>query len=430
MRASVIRLAREYHLAWWLIVFAGYAAVVAAVTQGVSSVWGEWAAVSYGCAALAAWLWRDRALPLVIGVCGAVVAPTIWLATRLQPGEEPVVVARAASLLLHHGSPYLPSGQLVSAQSYNPYLPAMSLFGFPHAAGLRGVLGNPASWMAVASFALVAAAIWIGLSNRPGHSPGTRWRNTALALLTPVLAFPIAIGTTDPPVIALMCVALACGERSAASRPAAGVPEGGVTEPAGTAARWITWNGLAALFIGAACAMKATAWPALPVIAAMIAARQGLRAAVRFTGMAAAATVVLIIVFAPALVAHPGAFAENIIAYPLGLAHHLTTAASPLPGHLLASTGTLGRLATLGLLLAGAAGIAASLVLRPPRTARAATVLLAVGLTLLFVLAPDSRFGYFSYPAALLGWLALTGRLHARSEPARLPQPAQAGDPS
>jgi hypothetical protein len=32
---------------------------------------------------------------------------------------------------------------------------------------------------------------------------------------------------------------------------------------------------------------------------------------------------------------------------------------------------------------------------------------------MLFTLAPDARFGYFAYPAALLGWLTLTGRIAA-----------------
>jgi hypothetical protein len=390
-------------------VFAGYAVVVAIVTQGSSRVWGVWAAPGYALAALAAWRSRRSVLPLLIGVCGAVAAPAIWLAAGWQPGSEPVVVARAAFLLVHHGSPYLPFGQLLSAQSYNPYLPAMSVFGFPRLVGLPGTGGSPASWMAVTTLALIVAAIGIGLPRRARRRvPVSRHLllNTALAVVTPVLAFPIALGETDPPVIALTCLALAC-----ASRPAAGGPATGTgLRPGGAAPRWMTWNGLAALAIGTACAMKALAWPALPVLAAMIAAREGPRAAVRFAGVAAATAMILTAVFAPALLAQPGAFADNIIAYPLGLTSHLTPAASPLPGHLLASTGTPGRLAALVLLLAAGAWVAASLVLRPPRDAKAAAVRLALGLTMLFALAPNARFGYFAYPAALLGWLALTAR--------------------
>jgi hypothetical protein len=391
----------QRRLAWWFSVFAGYAAIVAVVTQGPSRTWGMWAAAGYALAALAALAARrsrGSALPLLIGAYGAVAAPTIWLADTWQPGSEPVVVARAAFLLAHHGSPYLPSGQLLSAQSYNPYLPAMTVFGFPSLAGLPGVLGSPASWMAVTSLALAAGAIGIGL---PQRGSGIVLRYTALAVVTPVLAFPIALGETDPPVITLMCLALACAGRSAADAPAHTGPW-----PGGAASRWITWDGLAAVAIGTACAMKAIAWLGLPVLTAMILTREGPRGAARFAGTAAATAVILTAVFAPALLAHPAAVADNIIAYPLGLTAHLTPAASPLPGHLLASTGP-GRLAALGLLLAAAAGVAASLVLRPPRSARAASVRLALALAILFALAPNARFGYFAYPAALVGWAAL-----------------------
>jgi hypothetical protein len=394
----------------WLAIFAGYAAVVSIVTQGPSRAWGALAAVSYGVAALAAWRWRGSVLPLLIGVSGAVVAPAIWLAIRWPGGGETAVVARAASLLLHHGSPYLASGQLLSAQSYNPYLPAMSVFGLPRAAGLPGLLGNPASWLAAASVVLVAAAIGVGMPHRTWRQgPGRQmWlRNTALAVMSPVLALPIALGVTDPPVIGLICLALACANRRPPPHPPARRSAADVPSPDGATARWISWAGLAAITIGTACAMKATAWPALPVITAMIAARDGRRAAARFAAAATATAMLLIAGLAPALISHPRDFADNIIAYPLGLTRHLTPAASPLPGHLLASTGTAGHVAAIVLLLLAGAALAASLLVRPPRDARAAAIRLALGLTLLFAIAPAARFGYFAYPAALLGWLAL-----------------------
>jgi hypothetical protein len=416
-------------LAGWLAVFAGYALVVAVATTGTSSAWGEWAAAGYGAGALVALRWRDSITPLLIGLAGAVVIPAIgW------PGsDEPGVVARAAVLLLHHGSPYLPSGQLLSAASYNPYLPAMSLFGLPQAAGLPGLLGDPAWWLAAASVALAAAVFVMSLPPRAWRrGPGreTVARNTAFALLSPVLALPIALGTTDSPVTALVCLALACANRPATVRAYPRVPGDDLPRPGRAASRWITWTGLAAVAIGTACAMKAVAWPGLPVIAAIVAAREGARAAARFAAVAVSTTLVLIAAFAPAFPGQPAAFADNIVAYPLGLAHHETPAASPLPGHLLASTGSAGRLATLGLLLMAGLAIAVSLVRRPPRDARSAALRLALGLTLLFTLAPAARFGYFSYPAALLGWLALTGQARpgARSG-ARPPDLAHAPPP-
>jgi hypothetical protein len=48
-------------------VFAGYAVVVAIVTQGPSRVWGVWAAPGYALAALAAWRSHRSELPLLIG---------------------------------------------------------------------------------------------------------------------------------------------------------------------------------------------------------------------------------------------------------------------------------------------------------------------------------------------------------------------------
>jgi hypothetical protein len=409
-------LASRLALAGWLIVFTGYAAAVATVSAVAhENVWGVCAVAGYGVAAVAAWRWPGSAAPMLIGLSGAVIVPAVLIATHWPGSGETTVVTRAATLLLHHGNPYL-SGHLRSAQAYNPYLPAMSLFGLPKAVGLPGVLGNPTAWMGAASAVLVAAAIGAGL-------PGGTWRrapgraivlrNTALAVLSPVLALPITLGMTDPPVIALICLALACATRPAAGRPATGRPataaDGGVPPPGGAARRRITSTGLAALAIGSACAMKATAWPALLVIVALIAAREGRRAAARFTATAAAVAIVLIAGLAPALVSHPGAFVDNIIAYPLGLTHHLTPAASPLPGHLLASTGTAGHIAAIALLLLAAAALGVSFLLRPPRSIQAAAILLAVGFILLFTLAPATRFGYFAYPAALLGWLGLTG---------------------
>ena len=163
--------------------------------------------------------------------------------------------------------------------------------------------------------------------------------------------------------------------------------------------------------------MKATAWPGLPVIGAMIATREGVRAAARFAATALGTALVLIAALAPALLGQPAAFADNVVTYPLGLARHETPAASPLPGHLLASAGPTGRLAAIGLLLLAGLVITVSLVLRPPRDARSAALCLALGLTLLFSLAPAGRFGYFSYPAALLGWLALTGQVRKGASP-------------
>src|SRR6266568_984760 len=79
-------------------------------------VWyGAFAA--YAVAALVAARWRDAAL--MVSVVGGLVAPVVWLATRVTATPDVRVVARSASLLLHHGTPYLPAGQMLSSIDYN-----------------------------------------------------------------------------------------------------------------------------------------------------------------------------------------------------------------------------------------------------------------------------------------------------------------------
>jgi hypothetical protein len=111
------------------------------------------------------------------------------------------------------------------------------------------------------------------------------------------------------------------------------------------------------------------------------------------------------------------------VLFPLGLTRQKTPAASPLPGHLLAQTGHTGHLIAVGLLVLAGLGVTAWLILAPPKDVPSATWRLIIGLTLMFTLAPATRFGYYIYPAGLLVWLfvALAGRREGRPEavPAR-----------
>jgi hypothetical protein len=111
---------------------------------------------------------------------------------------------------------------------------------------------------------------------------------------------------------------------------------------------------------------------------------------------------------APTALADPYAFLQNTVLFPLGLTQHKTPAASPLPGHLLAMTGMAGHWAAVGLLVAAGLGFAVSLIVRPPADARAAAWRLALGLAVMFTLAPATRWGYFVYPIGLVGWMLLT----------------------
>jgi hypothetical protein len=382
--------------------FAVFAGLVAVFSGGDDAIWGAFAACGYAVTAVAVWRWPESLIALIPALAGGLAAPLVWLAIHAPVTSDVETVSRSAFLLLHHGSPYLPMARLVSWRSYNPYLPAMAAFGMPKAAGLPGLAGDPRPWLAIASAAVLAAAFSFGMPHRAtrcASCSGPVLRYAVLAVASPICALSLAVGITDPPVLALMCLGLALTVRR--SQPA-----------------------LAGVAIGVACAMKSIAWPALPVIAAMLANRDGVRVAARFCAASVVTTVALVAAMAPALLTRPSAFFENTVAFPLGATHQQTPAASPLPGHLLAMTGRAGHIAAIALLIIAGVAVAASLVLRPPAGTRAATWRLAIGLTLLFALAPASRFGYFVYPLALLGWLAITTRSRAaaqRGNTARIP---------
>lgn len=406
------------------IAFAVYAAVFAVASHGAESDWGEWAAGAYGVAAvLAAVGWRRYpGVSLIVALVGAFAVPAALLPDNLGPTSEVRVVARAASLWLAHGTPYLASGQLVSWRSYDPYLPGMSLFGLPRALGLHGSPGDPLLWLAIVTIALLYAAFRIAAPGTAPQCAGCRRQallRTLLLLSTPVFAFPMALGVTDPPVIALMCLGLAwaatsrrapeSSSRPSSTRAGSEVGRSGAASPARHREAL-----LAGLAIGAACALKATAWPAFPIVFALILARDGRRAAAGFVGSSLGIFAALTAVTAPKLLAEPGALWQNLVAYPLGLSHRVTPAASPLPGHVLAESGSAGHLAAIGLLGAAAFAVLLSLVVRPPRDIEAATVRLAIGLAAMFLLAPNTRFGYFAYPVGILCWLILAVGIHRR----------------
>jgi phosphatidylinositol alpha-1,6-mannosyltransferase len=390
-------------------VFGAYAVAAAFLSGGRDRVWAIWAACGYAAALVLLWCWRSRRGRMAaagVSVALAVLAPLLWLSVAYPLEDGMVVIDRAAALLLHHGTPYLAADQITGWLSYNPYLPVMTLFGLPSAAGTGGLAGNSGVWIAIGTVIPLAAAFWIAVPARgddPPYPPRGKPRGydallaTAVAVASPVVGLNLAVITTDPPVLALILLALAL----AASPVAPG------------RAAWITGITGSGVALGAACDLKSTAWLAVPVLAAMVAARDGRRSAWRFVAAVAVTAVVLIAALAPgALLSRRGADAlvQNSVLFPLGLTRYKTPAESLLPGHLLTALGPAGHVASVGLLLAAGLGIAISLVVRPPRGVPAAARRLAIGLTLMFLLGPQVRFGYFVYPLGLIGWLALTGQ--------------------
>jgi hypothetical protein len=102
---------------------------------------------------------------------------------------------------------------------------------------------------------------------------------------------------------------------------------------------------------------------------------------------------------------HPKALVLNTIEFPLGLAGVKSAAASPLPGHLLSAVGATGHAIAVAVLVIGAVVVTFTLFLRPPRSVPQAVFLLTWAMSLMFLVAPSTRFGYFIYPGTLALWL-------------------------
>jgi hypothetical protein len=393
---------RRRWLAGIFAVSAIWAILVAVLsTDHVHQLWGEIAAVGYGLALIVVLVLRHvRTADIALGLSftGGLLVPLGWLAAHsdalagtglLQP--EVSVVAQSGMSLIQHGTPYTDAAVLAGTQNpdaYNPYLPVMALFGLPRAFFDLGLLTDPRIWFG----AVFLVIFWLALRHAGARDPG-RW--TVLVAATPVIAFELAVGGTDVPMVAFLCL--------------------------GFAFLWERKPVLAGLALGIGASMKATAWPALLVAIALLAIRDGKRAVGNFT---LAALGVVLVCVGPFLVHHPKALVENTILFPLGLASVKSAARSPLPGYLISSTWPqTGHTVVVVLLALAGLAVAASLVFKPPRSVPRAVVLLAGAMTLMFILAPSTRFGYFIYPAGLAIWLVAVwvGRKAGEDELGEIP---------
>jgi hypothetical protein len=385
---------------WLASVYAGSA--VYAVTFGflssdsVHKLWGAMAAAGYLAAALLAAVLRRRRprlaadLPLAASFLGALFIPLLVMAARNIGKPEVDVVVRSASMLIHHGTPYAAASALAGTtdpNAYNPYLPVMALFGLPRAIFGTGMLTDPRIWFGICFLAVFAWALRAG---------GARdaWRWTIFTMASPIVALELAVGGTDVPMVAFLCLAFGLLAKALAEAPE-GRPRTRALVAAGIA-------------LGIASGMKATAWPGLAVAIVLLVATAGWRAAGRFAAVAVAVAAACV---GPFLV-HPQALVINTIKFPLGLLNIMSAAASPLPGHLLSETGHSGHTAAVALLVLAAAVVTVTLLLRPPKSVPRAVFLLAWAMSLMFLLAPSTRFGYFIYPGTLALWLlaVLAGR--------------------
>ncbi|HEY1346652.1 MAG TPA: hypothetical protein VGF54_16810, partial [Streptosporangiaceae bacterium] len=191
--------------------FAGSAAFAVALAMVTAwqahRLWGIFAGCSYLLAAMAVLLWKSRGLDvaLVISVAGALAAP-MWLMAghRLQQPEVQVI-DHSAAMLVQRGTPY--PGPAVIAATHNPnifdpYLPALTAFGIPRVLLGFSAATDPRIWFGAGFVLAFAAALAVA-----GARDVVRW--TALVTASPLIAFSLAVGGTDMPVLACLCLGFA-----------------------------------------------------------------------------------------------------------------------------------------------------------------------------------------------------------------------------
>ena len=132
-------------------------------------LWGLSAACAYALAALAVLAGRSRGtrgVDVALGVmlCGAILFPLLWMVAHGNGEPEVGVVARSATTLIKHGTPYRSSQALANTTNpnqYNPYLPLMAAFGVPQALFGHSLLTDPRIWFGAVFLVVFAAALRI-----------------------------------------------------------------------------------------------------------------------------------------------------------------------------------------------------------------------------------------------------------------------------
>ncbi|MFI7116212.1 glycosyltransferase family 87 protein [Amycolatopsis sp. NPDC049868] len=365
-------------------------------------VWANFAVAGYGLAVVhTGWLTiaarRGKQLPgalgsrwIGIGAIGlfAMILPlgmlvirrltgVDWLVTPNSWAAQPEVwvIERSAKLLLENGTPYVDVtalGRAVEVNDYTPYGPVMTVFGLPRALLGGGPVANAltdARWM----FALAAVACVL-LTLRLLKWPKIPVSAAQLALACPLTALTWAVAGPDLAIVGLLVLSFALA----------------------TTGRAVLSGLVLALVVSA----KLIVAPAIVVLGVLLITRRGPRA---LGGFAAALVVTTIVLHVPVYLVDPKAFVEHVFRFPLGIGVIKSPAASPLPGHLIASLGPVGTAVSFALLGIAAVAILIWLLRRPPATGSDALLRMAVGLVALIMLTPATRYGYLVYPLVLLG---------------------------
>lgn len=366
-----------------LLGFAVFATLYALITRNPAhQLWATYAAVGYAAGALALvarpvcrvlpTLAQRRWLVVALLVMGTTVIPLAHQVIDGIANPEIPILRAAADRWCSVGSPFPTEAELASrgmdVNAYNVYLPLLAVFGLPSVAFGPSPITDPRIYLTLVSF-----TIFLLLGRRAS------WP-VVLFITSPWVALQLVSGTTDVPVLGFVLVGLTLASRQR-----------------------FGWAGVA---MGIAAGLKALAWPAVAIALILVWVRGRWRALTRFIGMVA---LVLVAGLGLPVLADPAAFVVNAIKLPLGVLPVKLTAESPLPGHLLSQAGPVGHVIVLVLLGSAALAIGVRALRRPPQDAATAARWIALGMLIVVLLAPATRYGYLVYSVGLLLLPVLAG---------------------
>ncbi len=370
-------------------------------TQVAQWHWGFLTAAPYAIAAVIGFAlgrWRVRRAILVrlgllvLVIMGSVVIPLALEARwrHQDPNQgyaqpEVSVIERSATYVSQGKDPYrsyYTDGRLVDEvrglpayESFFPYFPLMSVFGLPSAeTHASSGLTDARIIMSLMTLLVSAAAMVLFRA-----SPGKKIRIAQVLLALPTGALFLSTGGDDMPILALMLLGVAALQR-----------------------RSINTAGIS---LGLAAAMKLTAWP-MAFGALLVARDKKDRPAWRRVTLWV--TCIVVVTVAPFVVKAPWAFFSNVFAFPLGLAHVASPAASALPGHILTTWWPpLGHVLAPLALLVGGYYVAKYAKRHWPLTLSQLLAILSLVFLVLMCVASATRIGYVIYPInfALWSWV-------------------------
>lgn len=389
--------------------------IFAFLTFEISSIplyrwWGEMAVVPYLIAAvISGWtvihppLKRHRSRIIIAGLVFATVVLIPLLAqivdqagslSTIAHAQPEVLVIEAAGARLVSGKalyPVISSGigaslpsSVPATNAFFPYLPGMALFGIGSALiHSPAALGDPR--LGFVLITLIATGLAIFWRPRTKRSPMLAFQ--AMAIL-PTAALPLVTGGDDIPVVALMALGIVLLARK----------------------RW----GWAGIVLGLAAILKFTAWPLVIIAGIVLAVRKGWRVALK---MALPALTIMAWTLSGQIAHHLSALINNVIKFPAGIASLESPAASPLPGHILATMWK--GYPTIAFVLGLMVGLATLVVIiyRTPAVHTGASWISALVLFIAILIAPATRVGYLLYPVDLAAWAwVLTNRKDGNQE--------------